>query len=105
MRAIRQLGRQENVVVLDLFQRSLELLERLGETTAKSLQSIKDKEGVTIGEARYGRPEKWVEDYDIYWEKGDFTVDKTHQNRLGSYLYAAIIADCISEQISNLTQW
>ena len=31
--------------------------------------------------------------------------DKTHQNRLGSYLYAAIIADCISEQISNLTQW
>ena len=33
------------------------------------------------------------------------TVDKTHQNRLGSYLYAAIIADCISEQISNLTQW
>lgn len=26
--------------------------------------------------------------YDIYWEKGDFTVDKTHQNRLGSYLYA-----------------
>lgn len=66
VRAIRQLGRQENVVVLDLFQRSLELLERLGETTAKSLQSIKDKEGVTIGEARYGRPEKWVEDYDIY---------------------------------------
>ena len=105
VRAIRQLGRQENVIVLDLFQRSLELLERLGETTAKSLQSIKDKEGVTIGEARYGRPEKWVEDYDIYWEKGDFTVDKTHQNRLGSYLYAAIIADCISEQISNLTHW
>lgn len=105
VRAIRQLGRQENVIVLDLFQRSLELLERLGETTAKSLQSIKDKEGVTIGEARYGRPEKWVEDYDIYWEKGNFTVDKTHQNRLGSYLYAAIIADCISEQISNLTQW
>ena len=27
VRAIRQLGRQENVVVLDLFQRSLELLE------------------------------------------------------------------------------
>lgn len=45
-----------------------------------------------------------MEDYDIYWEKGNFTVDKTHQNRLGSYLYAAIIADCISEQISNLTQ-
>ena len=46
-----------------------------------------------------------MEDYDIDWEKGNFTVDKTHQNRLGSYLYAAIIADCISEQISNLTQW
>ena len=105
VRAIRQLGRQENVVVLDLFQRSLELLERLGETAAKSLESIKDKDGVTIGEARYGRMQKWVEDYDIYWEKGNFTVDNTHQNRLGSYLYAAMIADCISEQLPNLAQW
>lgn len=105
VRAIRQLGRQENVVVLDLFQRSLELLERLGETAAKSLESIKDKDGVTIGEARYGRTQKWVEDYDVYWKKGNFTVDNTYQNRLGSYLYAAMIADCISEQLPNLAQW
>ena len=105
VRAIRQLGRQENVVVLDLFQRSLELLERLGETAAKSLESIKDKDGVTIGEARYGRTQKWVEDYDVYWKKENFTVDNTHQNRLGSYLYAAMIADCISEQLPNLAQW
>lgn len=102
VRAVRQLGEQENVVVLDLFERSCELLEMLGQTDAASIQSIVGPEG-TIGEARYDRPEKWVEAYDEYWREQNFTkVDGTHQNRLGSYLFAAILADCIAGQIPEL---
>lgn len=103
VRAVRQLGEQENVAVMDLFQGSCELLEMLGEEDALSLHSIKDVTGATIGEARYDRPRKWVEDYDRCWREQDFAdVDLTHQNRLGSYLYAAMLADCIAEQIPEL---
>lgn len=103
IRAVRQLGQEENVLVLDLFQRSCELLERLGESDAKSLQSIKDENGTTIGEARYNRPKKWIEEYDRCWEEGLFaSVDDTHQNRLGSYLFAAILANGLYENIPEL---
>ena len=103
VRAVRQLGKEENVVVVDLFERSCELLEMLGETDAKYLHSIKDENGATIGEARYDRPKKWVEEYDSCWQENSFAeVDNTHQNRLGSYLYAAMLAEGIAQQIPEL---
>lgn len=103
IRAAKQLAEEENVVLLDLFERSRRLFELLGEEASKSLQSIKDKGGVTIGEARYDRPAKWVEDYDKYWENPEsFILDNTHQNRFGSYLFAALLADCIYEQVPDL---
>lgn len=105
IRAARQLGKEEQVTVLDLFQRSCELLECLGECDAQKLQSIKDENGLTMGEARYGRPRKWVEEYDWCWKNKTFSeVDNTHQNRLGSYLFAGILADCIYEQIPELRE-
>lgn len=103
IRAVRQLGEEEQVVVLDLFHRSCELLEMLGESDAKSLQSIKDAQGTTIGEARYNRPRKWIEEYDQCWEEGLFAaVDDTHQNRLGSYLFAASLVKEIQFKIPAL---
>ena len=106
VRAVRQLGEQEDVVVLDLFARSCELLEMLGAEDSKSLHSIKDENGATIGEARYNRPMKWVEDYDRIWRELSFGgMDFTHQNRLGSYLYAAVLADCISKQVPEIGQY
>lgn len=93
IRAVRQLGDQENVPVIDLFEYSFKLLEMLGRDYAVYLHSIIDSEGKTIGEARYDRPAKWVEEYDSIWETHSFSrVDNTHQNRLGSYIYAGAIA-------------
>ena len=64
VRAAKQIAEQENAPVLDLFEYSRSLFEMLGEEDSKSLQSIKDKNGVTIGEKRHQRPAKWVEGYD-----------------------------------------
>lgn len=104
IRAVHQLGEEEKVTVLDLFEGSCMLLEMLGESDAQSIQSLIGPGG-TIGEARYMRPAKWVEDYDKCWREGSFQrVDGTHQNRLGSYLFAGILADGIAEQIPELSK-
>ncbi len=106
IRAVRQLGEEENVTVIDLFEKSKALVEMLGEQDAKSLQSIKDENGATIGEARYDRPRNWIEDYDHCWEENSFAdVDNTHQNRFGSYLYAALLADGIHNQVPELGKY
>ena len=94
VRAAKQLAAEEGILLLDLFSRSRQLFELLGKNHASSLQSIKNAEGITLGEARYGRPAKWVEDYDAYWANHSFDgVDETHQNRAGSYLFAGFLAD------------
>lgn len=103
IRAARQIAQEEQAVILDLFAKSCELFECLGEEHSRSLQSIKDENGVIIGEARNGRPQKWVASYDAYWENSAFSdVDNTHQNRLGSYLFAGFLADGIYEKIPEL---
>ena len=103
VRAAKQIAEQENAPVLDLFEYSSSLFEMLGEEDSKSLQSIKDKNGVTIGEKRHQRPAKWVEGYDEYWNNPEyFVVDNTHQNRFGSYIFAAVLAECIRVQIPEL---
>lgn len=100
VRAVRQLASQEQVILLDLFDKSLKLVEMLGANDAKFLQSIKDREGLTIGEARYNRPKKWVEEYDMYIEKQLYAqIDNTHQNRFGSYIFAAFLVKSIYKQI------
>jgi len=106
IRAVRQLGIQENVPVIDLFDYSFKLLETLGREYAVYLQSIIGHDGKTIGEARYDRPAKWVEEYDSIWESHSFgRVDDTHQNRLGSYIYAGAIALIIKKAIPELGKY
>lgn len=106
VRAVRQLGQQENAAVLDLFEMSKSLFELLGEECAGYLQSIKDSDGNTIGEARLGRPAKWVSEYDERRLNHSFAqVDTTHQNRLGSYMLAAMLADSVAEAVPELSDY
>lgn len=99
IRAARQIAAEEGVPLFDLFKKSTYLYEMLGREDASYLQSIKNDLGQTIGELNYGRPAKWVEEYDEYMrEKKYKDVDDTHQNRFGSFLFAAFIAECLLEQ-------
>lgn len=106
VRAVRQLGEQENVPVVDLFAYSVSLLEMLGREYAVYLQSIIGHDGKTLGEARYGRPAAWVAEYDSIWKSHNFMrVDDTHQNRLGSYIYAGAIALSVKDAVPALGQY
>ncbi len=105
IRALKQLGAEENVPVVNLFDFTLSFLEKLGERDASYLQSIVGTDDLTLGENLYGRPAKWPEDYDAYRKNGNFKrVDDTHTNRLGSFIYAAVIAKELAEKCSNLAK-
>lgn len=98
VQAMKQLAFEEKVLLIDLFAKSRAIFEMLGENDARSLQSIKDVQGVTIGEARYDRPAAWPADYDACWKNATFDkTDDTHQNRFGSFLFAAQIAEGIRD--------
>ncbi len=70
IRAMRQLAAEENVMLLDLFARSIALYETFGEQDAKEMQASQ--------------------------------TDDTHQNKFGSYLFAAFISDELFEKNSEL---
>ena len=105
VRAMRQIGEEEDVPVIELFERAKDFINELGEERFKYIQSIKDSEGKTIGEARLGRPKHWVDEYDEIIENGAYDLDNTHQNRYGSYIYAGFIADEIKKKIPGLSQY
>ncbi len=103
VRAMRQTAEEEGVPLVELFDRAKAYIDGLGEEKFKYLQSIKDEEGRTIGEARFGRPKRWPEDYDEIMESGAFAeTDNTHQNRYGSFVYASFIADEIKQKLPAL---
>ncbi len=104
VRAMRQVGEEEEVTVVDLFEKAKNFIDGIGEEKFKYLQSIKDFDGKTIGEARFGRPKKWPDDYDTIMESGEYaSTDNTHQNRYGSCIYAGFIAGEVKEKVSGLS--
>lgn len=106
IRAIRQVGETEDVTVLELFERSKNYINSIGEENFKYLQSLKDGSGNTIGESRYGRPKAWPQDYNEIMQSGEFgEIDNTHQNRFGSFVYAGFIAEEIREKIPTLAKF
>ncbi len=103
VRAMRQVGREEDVPVIELFEKALKFINDTGEEKFKYLQSVKDSGGKTIGEARLGRPMSWNRDYDRVIENKEYAdIDNTHQNRYGSYVYAGFIAREIKQKIPAL---
>ena len=97
--AVRQLGKEEGVEVLDLFSYSKKVQEMLGAEDSSYTHSIRDYDGLTIGEVPLGRPANWPEEYNDRRATGNFgSVDNTHQNRIGSFIFAALLAEMMHEQ-------
>lgn len=106
VRAAKQIASEENVALVDLFDFSLELFEMLGEEDASYLSSIVGYDNNTLGESIYGRGAKWPQEYDKYREEGNFLkIDKTHTNRLGSFIFAEEIARQLANSVEELANY
>ena len=71
----------------------------LGVEDSSYTHSIRDYDGLTIGEVPLGRPANWPEEYNDRRATGNFgSVDNTHQNRIGSFIFAALLAEMMHEQ-------
>lgn len=89
IRAVRQLAKEEKVLILDLFTEFKNIGEALGNETAHYLTAIKF--GTTTG--------NWPGDYDTA-RKNPYTVSEdTHFNKFGAYLLAAKLTELISKQL------
>lgn len=89
IRAMRQLAKEEKVLILDLFTEFKNIGEAIGNETAHYLTAI--KYGTTTG--------KWPEDYDEA-KKNPYTVSEdTHFNKFGAYLLAAKLTELIAKQL------
>lgn len=106
VRAMKQLADENNVILLDLFERSKDLMDMLGPEDFKFLQSIIGFDGFTIGEARYDRPRCWPSDYDLFMDNNEYQrVDNTHTNRFGSFIYASFIASEVRDKLPVLNEY
>lgn len=106
IRAAKQLGKEMDVPVLDLFSYTVDFLNQLGREHARYIQSLVGPDGLTMGEVRKGTAAKWPQEYDEAWDKMLFAkVDDTHQNRLGSYIYAGQLAKLIAEAFPEISDF
>lgn len=91
--AVRQLAEEEHVILIDLFKETVELYETLGEENSQYLQSLKNTTGGTIDGI-------WVSEYDEILENNGYTsLDGTHQNKLGAYLFGAKLVEGLLEHV------
>lgn len=98
--ALRQVGIEEQVDVLDLFVPEMELYNELGEEKSAYLHNliVNTDDAQNIDTARDGawarQRKSWLNEYNKRWKKDDFeSLDQCHKNRFGGYFQAAIIAD------------
>lgn len=107
IRAVEQIAQEENVLYIDLFNRTKNMFSMLGEKYAVLLQCIKDENDKLIGHASGGSYAKWVEDYNKYIENGNFSrFDFTHQNRYGAFLVAANLIEGMFDLLEqNTNSW
>ena len=90
--AVRQLAKEEGVILIDLFDKTVEIYETLGEEDSNYLQSIRNEKKATIDG-------QWVSEYNTHMANGTyFDFDGTHQNKIGAYLFAAKLAEGLMEQ-------
>ena len=85
IRAMRQLGEEANVPVLDLFEASRKLFESYGKDKVHYLMSI--KKGKNKG--------TWPQDYDAEMRKAETVSEDTHLNKYGAYLITKELAKLI----------
>ena len=96
IRAARQLASECNVVLLDLFEASKTLFEKVGKENIHYLMSI--KQGINKG--------KWPEDFDKEMLKKETVSEDTHLNKYGAYLITnelvRLIMDCNNRELDAL---
>lgn len=98
--AIRQLGREENVPVIDLFETEKELYEALGEEKVACLHNlgVAQEDVQNIDNTDQFGPSAdisdWLSEFDDRLRKKDYlTIDTVHKNHFGAFFQAAEIAD------------
>lgn len=96
IRAARQLASECNAVLLDLFEASKTLFEKVGKENIHYLMSI--KQGINKG--------KWPEDFDKEMLKKETVSEDTHLNKYGAYLITnelvRLIMDCNNRELDAL---
>lgn len=88
IRAMNQLAKEEDVLILDIFSEFKHIFEALGSVSAHYLTSVKT--GTLTG--------KWPEDYDLAKQNPAIVCEDTHFNKFGAFLITAKIIELISKQ-------
>ena len=87
IRAAKQLAIECNVPLIDLFEASKALFEKIGQANIHYLMSI--KKGINKG--------IWPDDFDIEMKKKDTISEDTHLNKYGAYLITKELVRLIME--------
>ncbi len=90
IRAVKQLAKEEDVLVIDLFSEFKNIFEVLGNTPAHYLTSVKS--GTLTG--------KWPDDYNTAKKNPAIVCEDTHFNKFGAYLLTAKLTELIVKQIN-----
>lgn len=90
IRAVNQLAKEEDVLLIDLFTEFKHIFEALGTGPAHCLTSVKS--GALTG--------KWPEDYDSAKKNPAVVCENTHFNKFGAYLLTAKLTELIVKQIN-----
>lgn len=86
--AVRQLAKEENVLLIDLFKDTVALDETIGPDSIIYLQNLKAKDGTSTITG------SWPVDFESCVKNTNYSaVDNTHQNQLGAYLVASTMAE------------
>jgi lysophospholipase L1-like esterase len=94
IRAVRQLAKEDDVLLIDLFTEFKNIFETLGNVSSHYLTSIKT--GMLSG--------KWPDDYDRAKQNPAIVCEDTHFNKFGAYLIAAKLTELITKQINTGTK-
>lgn len=85
VRAIRQLSKEQDVLIIDIFNEFKLLFENLGSEASHYLTSVKS--GVLTGE--------WPKDYEEAHKNPAVVLEDTHFNKFGAYCIAARLVEDI----------
>lgn len=92
--AVKQVAKEENVILIDLFKDTKNIYESLGTEDSQYIQSLKNEAGSRIDDI-------WIDGYNKRIQTHDYySFDNTHQNKFGAFLFAGKLA----EEIKKLSQ-
>lgn len=97
--AMKQLGEELNVPVINLCDATQAMYEMLGEEDSSYLHGIAFAGATTAADGEAYRASKWPAEYDRRRAEHDFNnLDGTHSNRFGGFLQASMIIEQLLEK-------